>query len=370
MRVAIVLNASWNVVNFRMGLLQGLKSAGHEIVVFAPRDAYSSRIPFEFIDLPMQAKGRNPFRDLFLVANIFNVFRKKRPDVVLTFTPKPNIYGAIAARLLGIPCIANVAGLGTMYSGSRVSRNFMRLLYRVAFRSVRWVFFQNEEDKADFISHEIVPIERCSRIYGSGIDLERFSPGARIVNEVPVFLLVSRLLWEKGVGDFAEAARQFKRSGLSASFRIVGILDEGNPKAVSRSELESWEREGILEFLGPAEDVRESMNASDCVVLPSTYREGVPRVLIEAAALGKPLVAYQNVGVGDIVRDGENGFLVRPRDTRALVQALKTIVEMPYSDRERLGKESRRIAEECFDERVIVSEYLQAITLIAGIGKR
>lgn len=366
MRVAIILNASWNIVNFRMGLLRNLEKAGHEIVAIAPRDDFSEAIPFEFYELPMQAKGMNPLNEASLLSNMIRIFRKARPDMILTFTPKPNIYGSLAAWWLGIPSIANVAGLGTMFTGGRAARLLMEMLYRIAFWKASWVFFQNEEDKAYFLSKRIVRPERSARIYGSGVDLERFVPRPQNPRPETVFLLVSRLLREKGVGDYVEAARRLRNAGVPARFRIVGIFDEDNPKAITRAEMEAWVREGAVEFLGASRDVRDPMSDADCVVLPSSYREGVPRVLIEAAALGRPLVAYANVGVGDIVETGRNGFLVPSRNVEALAEALTRMARMSPEERSMLCLESRRIAEERFDEQRIAQEYVWAIKNVIG----
>lgn len=361
MRVAIVLNASWNIVNFRMGLLKGIAAAGHEVIAIAPRDEFSDRIPFEYHELPMNARGTNPVRELGLLADMIRVFRKARPDVLLTFTPKPNIYGSLAARALGIPVIANVAGLGTMFTGGALARLLMEGLYRVAFGKTAHVFFQNEEDREYFTGKGIVPSVRSSRIYGSGVDLERFVPQASPSSPPLTFLLVSRLLWEKGVGDYVQAARMVKSAGIAARFRIAGIFDEGNPKAVSREQMTDWVSEGIVEFLGALDDVRDAISESDCLVLPSTYREGVPRVLIEGAALGRPLIAYENVGVGDVAISGRNGILAPAGDIGKLAAAMTDFAAMPESARTEMGRESRRIAEERFDEKRILQAYLSAL---------
>lgn len=361
MRVAIVLNSSWNIVNFRMGLLRILEASGHEIVAIAPRDGFVDKIPFEYHELRMNARGMNPLKELLLLRGMLRVLRVARPDVILTFTPKPNIYGAMAARILGIPVVANVAGLGTMFTAGSASRILMEGLYRLAFRRASHVFFQNEDDRAYFTRKGITRDLQGSRIYGSGVDLARFAPEPFPQNSPPVFLLVSRLLWEKGIGDFVEAARLLRAGGTRAHFRIAGIFDEGNVKAVSRSQMDAWAEEGIVEFLGALEDVRAAISAADALVLPSTYREGVPRVLIEGAALGRPLVAYENVGVGDIVVSGRNGILVPTRDVHGLADALARLANAPVGERAAMGAESRRIAEERFDEKNIAREYLDVI---------
>lgn len=361
MRVAIVLNASWNIVNFRLGLLRSISDAGHSVIAIAPRDAFSEKIPFEYHELHMDARGMNPLHELRILHDMIRVFRRCRPDVILTFTPKPNIYGTMAARLLGIPVIANVAGLGTMFTGRTFSRLLMEWLYRLAFRNVAHVFFQNEEDRAYFVGKKIASERRSSRIYGSGVDVARFRLCHFSLNSPPIFLLVTRLLWEKGVGDFVEAARRMRKANIPAHFRIAGIFDDGNSRAVSREQVNAWIEEGVIEFLGTLDDVRPAISGADVLVLPSTYREGIPRVLIEGAALGRPLVSYVNVGVGDIVIPGRNGLLVPKGDVDGLVASLTKLAGMPESELKAMGSESRVIAEERFDERHVSKAYLDVI---------
>jgi glycosyltransferase involved in cell wall biosynthesis len=365
LRIAVMLNASWNIVNFRLGLLKALAQDGHHIIVVAPRDAFSDRIPFEFHDLPMKADGMNPAHEMALLWRMIRLYKRIRPDVALHFTPKPNIYGSLAARWLGIPAISNVAGLGSMFNRSKPVRWFFKNLYSLALRKNPRVFFQNEEDLRFFLEQRLVKAQAAFRLPGSGVDLARFIPRPRAEERPETrFLLVSRLLWEKGIGDYAEAARLVDSRGLTARFQLVGFLDARNPGAVPRADVEKWVSENVLEYLGPRDDVRDAIAQADCIVLPSFYREGVPRILLEACAMGKPIIAYDNVGSRDVVEHGRNGFLVASRDVGALAEAFMVFLAMGRGDREAMGRFGRGKVEREFDEALVIGEYRSALALL------
>jgi glycosyltransferase involved in cell wall biosynthesis len=366
MRIAITLNASWNIVNFRLGLLRALARDGHEIVAIAPRDRFSERIPFEYHELPMVADGMNPASEFAMLVRLIRLYRRIRPDVVLHFTPKPNIYGSLAARLLGIPAISNVAGLGSTFAKSGALRSLIMFLYRVSLGANARVFFQNAEDMELFVQNGLVSSAIAARLPGSGIDLASFSPRLKRRSEEPTrFLLISRLLFEKGIADFAEAARQALAGGICARFTLAGFLDARNPGAVPKSLVNDWVAEGTLDYIGPQDDVREAMANADCIVLPSYYREGVPRCLLEAAAMGKPLIAYDNVGARDVVEHSRNGWLVPSRDVSALARTMAEFTRLPATERARMGAAARAKVEREFDEAFIVQAYRSALGAVA-----
>lgn len=362
MKIAIVLNSGWNVYNFRLGLLRALEAEGHGIEVIAPKDAYSKRIPFPFHDIPMEGKGMNPFKETLLLYRLYRLYGKLRPDLVLHFTPKPNIYGSIAARMRGIPSISNVAGLGSAFGGNRILAVILKLMYKTALRFPRKVFFQNQEDLSLFVDLKLVAGGKTDRVPGSGIDVSLFHPVEAGGNPGGfVFLLASRMLWEKGVGEFVEAARILKREGARAELRLLGSLDVQNPSAISREQMDEWEAEGAVAYLGFTDKVKEYISEADCIVLPTYYREGVPRVLLEAAALGKPIIATDQIGCRDIVDDGENGFTCRPRDARSLADAMSRFMMLTPAERSEMGMKGRRKAVEGFDEKLVIAKYRDAI---------
>lgn len=362
MRICVVLNASWNIVNFRLGLMNALRSEGHEVIAIAPRDAYSDRIPFPYLELPMKPDGTNPIEEIRLFANFIRLYRKARPDLVLQFTPKPNLYGSTAARLLGIPCMSNIAGLGTLFTRPGWRKRIFEKAFSWALRKNSQVFFQNKDDQGYFLERGIVMPSQAKRVPGSGVNLAHFAPGEGGRTEGPIrFLLLSRLLWEKGVGDFVEASRMLKSMRVEAECRLLGFLDARNPGAIPRAVVEQWQSEGVVRYLGTSDDVRTHIAEADCIVLPSTYREGVPRALLEAAAMAKPIIAYENVGTRELVEDGKNGFLVAPKDVPALAAAMARIAGMRDEERLALGRAGRRKVSEEYDEALVIDSYREAI---------
>jgi glycosyltransferase involved in cell wall biosynthesis len=361
-RVAIVLNASWNVYNFRLGLLGALGREGYEIHVIAPHDEYTKRIPYPFHEMPMDGKGMNPFKETALVWRLYKLYRRLRPHVLLHFTPKPNIYGSIAGGMLGIPSICNVAGLGSSFEGNRVLALILRVLYRVALRYPFKVFFQNLEDQNLFYQLGLVAKEKSDRVPGSGIDVLKLQPReTSIERDCFTFLLASRMLREKGVVEFVEAARILKAGGTRAEFRLLGMLDVQNPSAISRMQMDGWQAEGSINYLGFTDRVADYMDEADCIVLPTYYREGVPRVLLEAAALGKPLISTQQAGCRDVLEDGRNGFTCKPRDALDLAHTMKRFMALSPEERAAMGRRSREKAVREFDENLVIGKYLEAI---------
>lgn len=274
--VLISINASWNIINFRKGLIRALQNAGYRVIVAAPVDAYSGQIPelgVEYISLDMDKQGLSPARDLLLLARYFILLRKVRPDVFLGYTAKPNIYGSLACRALAIPVINNVAGLGTAFIKEGWLTRLITGLYRLALGSSKTVFFQNPEDMRLFLDDGIAREHQARLLPGSGIDLELFKPASALGTDGKFrFLLIARLLWDKGVREYVEAARAVRAAHPDARFQILGFTDVENRTAVARATVEEWSAEGVIEYLGPSDDVRPFIAAADCIVLPPTAR--------------------------------------------------------------------------------------------------
>lgn len=363
--IAISINASWNVINFRKGLIAGLQRAGFRVVALAPTDAYSplfAELGVEHVPIPMDSQGVSPRRDLGLLLRYLAALRRIRPVAFLGYTAKPNVYGSLAAHVLGIPVINNVSGLGTAFIRKGLLTRIVSGLYRLAFRRSSTIFFQNPDDRDLLVSAGLVPVGRTEVLPGSGIDLARFAPGAasRPREQPFTFLLVARLLWDKGVGEYVEAARLVRAAHPSVRFQLLGFLDVANRTAVPRADVEGWVSEGLIDYLGHADDVRPFLAAADCVVLPS-YREGLPRTLLEAAAMGKPLIATDVPGCRHIAVHGVNGYLCTVRDARSLAEAMTNMLALPDAERRAMGVAARTKAEAEFDERTVVERYLEAV---------
>ncbi|RUW62297.1 glycosyltransferase family 4 protein [Mesorhizobium sp. M7A.F.Ca.US.008.03.1.1] len=373
-KIVVSINTSWNVVNFRKGLIEALRSRGYDVVVIAPRDEYSSLIAAmgcRYVELDMDNSGTSPLRDLVLLWRYWRLLRRERPLAFVGFTIKPNVFGSIAANLNGIPVINNISGLGTAFVRGGLLLRIAKALYRVALARSKMVFFQNDDDRMLFVDERLVRKDRTALLPGSGIDLERFAPAseARIRSGAIVFLLVARLLWDKGVGEFIEAARLVRQEVPGVRFHLLGFLDVENRTAVSREQVEKWVGEGLVEYLGSTDDVRPFMRAADCVVLPS-YREGTPRSLLEAAAMGKPLIATDVPGCREVVDHAVNGFLCKVRDPDDLASKMVEFARLDGSSRDRMGAQSRNKVERQFSETIVIEKYMRQIERLNALATK
>ena len=366
-KVAIALNTAWNLVNFRSGLIKALVSRGYEVVAVAPEDGYASQLQTlgcRYLPLPMDNKGTHPGRDLLLLVRFFTLMRAEKPDVFLGYTVKPNVYGSLAAHALRIPVINNVAGLGTVFIKGGWLNQLVRGLYRIALSRSAKVFFQNDDDRHLFVSGSLVSVTVTDRLPGSGVDLVKFRPSPLPARHIVRFLLIARMLWDKGVGEFVEAARLLKQRGIDADCCLLGFLDVQNPAAISRKQIDDWVAEGVVRYLGVSDNVRNEIAQADCIVLPSFYREGTPRTLLEAAAMARPIVTTDSVGCRDVVDDGVNGFLCKPKDASDLADKMRRIVSMSPAEREFMGLRGREKVEREFDEQIVIDKYISAIEAV------
>lgn len=363
--IVVSANQAWNLVNFRTAVLSALVADGHRIVALAPPDpvaqAALARLGVEFHALTIDAKGVSPHRDAALTARYYRAFRTLKPAAYLAWTIKPNIYGGIAAGLAGVPFIPNISGLGTAFIRESLLTRIVRGLYRVGLRSADTVFFQNEDDRRMFDDMGLVRPSKAVRIPGSGISVERFVPPENETRAAPkLFLLVARLLGDKGVREFVDAARSIRSRRQDMNFGLLGAADAENRTAISSAELSAWVAEGVVEHWPPVDDVRPMMLRADAVVLPS-YREGVSRVLLEASALARPLVTTDVPGCRDVVEDGKTGFLAQARDASSLAQAMERVADLPDADWRAMGAAGRRKVADEFSEAAVVAAYRNAL---------
>ena len=365
MKVCIVINTSWNIYNFRLGLLKALRKRGHRIVAVAPRDDYSEKLEalgFEYHDIRINNKGTNPLEDAKLVYDFFRLYHTIKPDVLLHYTIKPNIYGTIAAALLGIPVISNISGLGTVFLNNRPSSRVARALYRFALRFPRKVFFQNPHDRALFIEKRLVRERLTELLPGSGIDTETCRP-LTIHKEAGapfVFLLIARMVKDKGIMEFVEAAKALTPLHLNAEFWLLGAFYPGNPTAISGDEMKQWSEQGIVKYLGHSDDVPSIIAQADCIVLPS-YREGLSRVLLEAASMAKPIITTDVPGCKDVVSDGVSGYLCRVKNSDSLKEQMLKMLKLSPEQRTEMGCHGREKVIREFDEKIVIRKYVDAI---------
>jgi glycosyltransferase involved in cell wall biosynthesis len=365
-KVALVAHWDWVLHHFRMPIARMLRDAGCDVVMVCPDGPHVQAFLDEGLRWAawrVERRSVNPLREARAVAALAGVYRRERPDLVHHFTVKPNLYGSVAARLTHVPVVLNMfSGLGYVFSDDgRASR-----LRRAVGPLMRWSFAGeqvhmlalNEEDLQGLRKAGLATPER-SRIMPEGVDLDRFRPGVGFTAEgPPTVLLACRLLHDKGVGELAAAARIVRERGIELRVQIAGEPDPGNPSSVSAHEIASWASEGLVDFLGRRTDMPELLRSADVAVLPTHYKEGAPRFLMEAAASGLPLVATDVQGCRDLVHPGINGFLIPPRSPDALADALAELAK-DESLRRRLGAGSRTLAEETFGEAHVTHAHLQ-----------
>ena len=369
LRITLVCNTAWAIYTYRQGLIRELASHGVEVIVLAPRDRtfeLLTAMGCRCIELPVASKGTNPRDDLRTLWALFRHYRSIRPDIVFHYTIKPNIYGSIAAKLAGVNSVAVTTGLGYVFIQHSRAAQVAKMLYRFAFRFPREVWFLNRDDKSAFIDQNLlVHPERARLLHGEGIDLEQF-----VVTPLPDtdhfnFVLIGRLLWDKGVGEYVEAARRLRKRYPQARFQLLGPVGVDNPSAITRAEVAAWEQEGVIEYLGEAHDVRPFIAAANCVVLPS-YREGVPRTLMEASAMGRPIVATDVPGCREVVAHGINGLLCEVRNANSLADRLAQMLDMDGEERRAMGERGRHKVMAEFDERVVINQYKDLIRNLTG----
>lgn len=289
---------------------------------------------------------------------LFRAYRRLRPAVVFHFTIKCNLYGALAARALSIPFVNNVSGLGSAFNTDGLLNRIVQSVFRVAQKGCARVFFQNVADLEFMRARRLVARDQAMVLPGSGVNLKKFVPAPPPREDVFTFVFAGRLLWEKGLGYLAEALRALRAEGVAARCLVYGFLDAGNPKFVTARDLEAWQAEGLLEYRGPLDDVQEAYRLADCVVLPTYYREGIPKSLLEAMAMTKPVLATDISGCRQAVRDGENGFLCAPRDAASLASAMRRMAALDEAALARMGLKGREIVEARFGEERVIGEYL------------
>jgi glycosyltransferase involved in cell wall biosynthesis len=369
MHIVMTVNAAWNIRNFRLPLVTALLADGHRITVLAPPDesvAALRDLGCAFVPLEMNVKGLNPIEDIRLIARFRQLFADLRPDIVLSFTIKNNVFGAIAAKGLGLAFIPNVTGLGTAFLSGGVLQRIAEGLYRHAFARLPVIFFQNQDDRALFVARNLVAAQQPRLLPGSGIDLEQFAAVPLPEPSAPVtFLMIARLLRDKGVVEFVDAARQIKRSHPETCFQLLGAVSAQNRSAIALSVLEGWVAEGVVSYLGTTEDVRPPIAAAHVIVLPS-YREGAPRTLIEGAAMARPVIATDVPGCRAVVEEGRTGFLCAPRSAQALAARMGQYLALSPEAQAEMGRAGRAKMEAEFDQAHVVQAYRRAISDVTG----
>ncbi len=366
MKVAVVVNTSWNIYNFRMSLIRALIEKGHEVHTIAPKDEYTHHLISSGCihhNLKMDSRGANPVKDLALIFEFKSIYEKIKPDIILHFTVKPNVYGTLAASWLKIPVINNVCGLGTVFLRKGIVSKIAKLLYKISFRYPQKVFFQNEDDLQLFVGERLVAFDKSEVLPGSGINIMDFKPRPVKASKDFIFLLVARLIYDKGITEYIEAIQILHRYGINARFQLLGAIDTDHKSGIPIKKLEEWIAKGWVEYLGKTDYVTSFMNAADCVVLPS-YREGSPRSLMEAACLQKPVIATDVPGCRNVVENNYNGLLCEVKNAEDLAVKMDKMMQLSERERLQMGINGRKKMEKEFSDSIVIRKYFAAIDSI------
>lgn len=362
MKLIFCGNTAWGMYNFRKPVLEYFLKKGIEVIVITPEDSIFQEqiksLGCKCITIDMEAKGNNPIKDLNSMWQIREILKQEKPACCFFYTIKPNIYGSLAAASLNIPFIPITTGLGYVFLVNNMVSKIAKLLYKIAFRKAKQVWFLNQDDIEAFRKENLIDANKISLLKGEGIDVNRFEIHPE--NKEISFLLVARMLWDKGVGEFVEAASILKKKYPKVKFQLLGFLGVDNPSAISKEQMDQWIKEGNIAYLGTTKDVRPFLYDASCIVLPS-YREGISFSLMEGAAAGKPLVATNAVGCKDIVDDGINGYLCKVKDSEDLAKQMEKIILMSTEERIQMGLRGREKIKNEFSIDIVIDKYEEII---------
>ncbi|HYJ38427.1 MAG TPA: glycosyltransferase family 4 protein [Chitinophagaceae bacterium] len=361
--IAFVSNSAWSVYNFRIDVIRHLLGRGFNILVLAPDDEHSALLQAEgcmYVPIDFNNRHENPLQDYALYSQLKTLYKKYNPDFIFHFVIKPNIYGSLAAARLHIPSVSVITGLGYPFAKKNWLYIVVRLLYKRALRKVTEVWFLNNEDARAFTSHHIIPIKKVKVLPGEGVNIDYFSPAyepAQAKNGRFVFLMSSRLLKSKGIGLYADAARILKQKNIDARFELLGFFEKHHPDSLTIEEIRKWEQEGLIHFNGYAKDVRPYLKNADCFVFPSSYNEGIPRGLMEAASMELPIVTALNRGCKEVVLNYSNGYLCNPNDPFDLADKMEKMMNLEEEERKRMGKNGRTLVSKKFNVEKVIQQY-------------
>ena len=376
MKIVMIASLARSLVDFRGPLIKEFIARDHDVVALAPKEGLYNEsdadieerlrgLGVRFIDLPLQRTGLNVFRDIQVFIWLVKHLKELQPDVILSYTIKPVVYGSLAAQRVRVPRIYSmITGLGRTFSTSTVKSRILnvitRNLYRAALRINDRIFFQNSDDASLFQRLKLVTSSQITLINGSGVDLEAF-PVAEFTTKPMTFLFIARLIPEKGILEFVEAARIVKRDHKDVTFQILGPHDSAN-SGISANHIREWQNDQLVEYLGETNDVRPFIAQSSVFVLPTYYREGTPRSVLEAMAMGRAIITSNAPGCRETVEEGKNGYLVPVKDANVLAKTMKKFINDPTLVR-RMGQHSRTIAEAKYDVYKVNKVILEAMGL-------
>jgi len=368
-KIIISANVLFTITNFRRNLIEFLLDKNYEIVCVANNDELSNTsmqilkdLKIRFIKVNISRKGMNPIEDIKYLMKLVKIYKNEKPNLIMHFTIKPNIYGTIASKIAGVPSINTINGLGSAIIKENFLSKILKYLYKFSLIFSKKVFFQNNDDLDFFVDNKLVNKNKTGIVPGSGVDTKTFSDCTSVNNEL-TFLLVSRLLKDKGIYEYIGAIKNLKQQGIQCKFLLAGQFDFGNPSAITKEEVKEWEDASITKFLGKTDKIKEFLKMADIIVLPS-YREGLSRVLIEAASASKPIITSNVAGCKDVVDDGVNGYLCEVKSTQSLQNCIQKMFQLSNRERVIMGVNSKQIAVKRFDKDRVNEIYFKEIEKI------
>jgi glycosyltransferase involved in cell wall biosynthesis len=365
-KIILTSNTTWSIYNFRLSLIKKLQQKGFEIHIISPKDKFAKKLLKEgcnFHNIAIDNKGINPFNDLKTLYNYYKLYKYIKPNMIFHYTIKPNLYGTLSAKLLNINSIAVVTGLGYVFIKKNLISKIVKLIYKFSFLFANEVWFLNKDDRDEFVINNIISKNKTFILNGEGIDTNKFKPVTNTKKDNKFkFLLIARMLWDKGVGEYIEASNIIAKNTKynNVEFQLLGFLGVDNPSAISKKQMNKWEKLSHIKYLGVSDNVYDFIQKSDSIVLPS-YREGISRTLLEGASMAKPLIATNSVGCKEIIDDGINGYLCKIKSSKSLAKKMELMINLSTLDRLKMGKKGRAKIIKQFDESLIINEYLKVI---------
>jgi len=364
-KIAVIENGLFSTYTMRDGLMQRLLKEGFEVTVLTHTNSFVSQVEKTGLKVINIGSGNlNPIKVSKYILNLYKALKRIQPDVCLTFSIRPAIWGNFITRVLKIPTITNITGVGPLFTSKNFAYIIARYIYRFALQKTKKVFFQNFDDMNSFLEKKFVTKDIAERIPGSGVDYQKFAPinFESRTNDSFIFLFIGRLIKDKGIFEFVDAARIIRKEYPNVIFNVIGPFWHQNLKSntITKTDLQNWITERIIDYQGEKEDVRKFIAEADCIVLPS-YREGASNILLEAASMEKPIITTNTIGCKEIVDDGVTGFLCNVRDSIDLAKKMEKMLLLSSEQRDSMGKKARQKIIKEFDKQIVIKAYLNAI---------
>jgi len=368
-KVLILANNASDLYNMRFELINEIIRQNYILYFVVPQSIEDKKVQLiidvgaKYIQTPMNRRGTNPFEDTKLLFKYYRIIKEVNPDVILTFSIKPNIYGTYAASIINKPVIMNITGMGSSMTNNTSLKKLIKQMYKWACKKAQVIFFQNEHNRDFFTKNNMVNMQKTILIPGSGVNISKFTPMKKTTKDnVTRFLFIGRIMKEKGIEEYLEVAERITRKFNNVEFQILGRFEEQRYKRIIQNN-----KNNRIRYLGISDDVREEIKEVDCIVHPS-YHEGMSNVLLEGAAMGKPLIASDIPGCREIIEDGHNGYLFEVKSVKSLEEKLVQFISLDDDTRELMGKNSRNKVVKEFDRKIIIDEYMKAINNVLKEG--